>query len=90
LETTLFSLVTGQGKGWDPGYSTVPNARHRAAMAKACRTCHDICAGLSGALSPELLAIELQTVLDHLGEIVGYTTTEEVLDTIFSEFCIGK
>ena len=76
--------------GWDPGYTTVPNARHRAAMAKACSACHDLCAGLNSVLSPDLLAIELQTVLDHLGEIVGYTTTEEVLDTIFGEFCIGK
>jgi len=90
LETTIFSLVTGQDKGWDPGYTTVPNSRHRAAMAKACAACRDLCAGLNGMLSPELLAIELQTVLDHLGEIVGYTTTEEVLDTIFGEFCIGK
>lgn len=90
LETALFSLVTGQAKGWDPGYSTVPNARHRAAMAKAHAACHDLCTGLSNTLSPELLAIELQTVLDHLGEIVGYITTEEVLDTIFGEFCIGK
>ena len=90
LEAALFSLVTGQSKGWDPGYTTVPNARHRAAMAKASSACHALCTGLSATLSPELLAIELQTVLDHLGEIVGYTTTEEVLDTIFGEFCIGK
>lgn len=90
LELALFSLVTGQAKGWDPGYSTVPNARHRAAMAKAHAACLDLCTGLNDFLSPDLLAIELQTVLDHLGEIVGYTTTEEVLDTIFAEFCIGK
>lgn len=91
LEEALFSLVTGhQAKGWDPGYTTVPNARHRAAMAQACTACRELLAGLGNELSPDLLAIELQTVLDHLGEIVGYTTAEEVLDTIFGEFCIGK
>ncbi len=90
LEEALFSLVTGQAMGWDPGYSTVPNARHRGAMAKACSACRDLCSGLNVQLSPDLLAIDLQTVLDHLGEIVGYTTNEEMLDRIFGEFCIGK
>ncbi|MBA3014771.1 MAG: tRNA uridine-5-carboxymethylaminomethyl(34) synthesis GTPase MnmE [Proteobacteria bacterium] len=90
LEDAIFSLVTGQGGGWDPGYTTVPNARHRAALAKALTSCYGLLAGLGEKLSPDLLAIELQTILDHLGEVVGYTTTEDVLDTIFGEFCIGK
>lgn len=90
LEAALFSLVTGQPSGWDPGSSTAPNARHRAALAKACTACQALAAGLGGKLAPELLAIDLQTVLDYLGEIVGYTTTEDVLDKIFGEFCLGK
>lgn len=90
LEGTLFSLVAGQDKGWDPGCSTVPNLRQRAAMAKACGACRDLAAALGRELSPDLLAIELQAVLDHLGEIVGFVTTEEILDKIFGEFCIGK
>lgn len=90
LEGAIFSLVTGQAMGWDPGYTTVPNARHRAAMAKARAACQEVLTGLGNELSPDLLAIDLQAVLDALGEIVGYTTTEEVLDKIFGEFCIGK
>jgi len=90
LGEALYSLVTGGAKGWDPGHSTVPNARHRAALAKARLACRALCQNLSGAVAPELLAIDLQTVLDALGEIVGYTTTEDVLDSIFGEFCLGK
>lgn len=40
--------------------------------------------------SPELLAIDLRAVLQALGEITGETTPEDILDTIFSSFCIGK
>jgi len=90
LGEALFSLVTGGAKGWDPGHTTVPNARHRAALTKASLACRALCQNLSGAVAPELLAIDLQTVLDALGEIVGYTTTEDVLDSIFGEFCLGK
>jgi tRNA modification GTPase len=40
--------------------------------------------------SPALIAIELQEELDALGEITGETTSHEILDEIFSRFCIGK
>jgi tRNA modification GTPase len=38
----------------------------------------------------EIIAIELRHSLDKLGEIVGAVTTEDILDRIFSDFCIGK
>ncbi len=40
--------------------------------------------------SPEFIAPELQIALDELGSLIGRTTTEDVLDRVFSRFCIGK
>ena len=39
---------------------------------------------------PELLALELRSALDQLGEMVGAVYTDDLLDRIFSRFCIGK
>ena len=39
---------------------------------------------------PELLALELRGALDQLGEMVGAVYTDDLLDRIFSRFCIGK
>ncbi len=41
-------------------------------------------------ISPEIAMLDIREAADHLGEIVGYITTEEVLGSIFSRFCIGK
>jgi tRNA modification GTPase len=38
----------------------------------------------------EIIALELRDSLDKLGEIVGAITTEDILERIFNEFCIGK
>ena len=45
---------------------------------------------LANAMSYEFIAFDLREALESLGEIVGITTTEDVLDRIFSTFCIGK
>jgi tRNA modification GTPase len=39
---------------------------------------------------PELLALELRDTLEQLGEMVGAVCTDDLLDRIFSRFCIGK
>ena len=38
----------------------------------------------------EIVALELKSGLDALGEIIGETTNEDILDSIFSQFCLGK
>jgi tRNA modification GTPase len=92
LEDAIFSLITGrtEGPGWDPGDAAVPNVRHKDALQKALASCSRIRAGLEGDVSPDLLAVDIQTALDSLGDIVGETSTEDVLDMIFERFCIGK
>jgi tRNA modification GTPase len=53
------------------------------ALAQALRTIDD-------GQGDELLAVDLSRVLDALGDIVGETTADDLLNRIFSEFCIGK
>jgi len=92
LKNAVFSIFTGRIKGpeWDPGAAAVPNVRHKAAMEKALEACRRAQKGLETNISPDLLAIDIQAALGHLGDIVGETTPEDVLDMIFERFCIGK
>ncbi|MGD0884474.1 MAG: tRNA uridine-5-carboxymethylaminomethyl(34) synthesis GTPase MnmE [Thermodesulfovibrionales bacterium] len=67
----------------------VTNVRHKAAIDHAI----DALNRASDILSDqplEITAIEMRDSLDRLGEIVGAVTTEDILDRIFKEFCIGK
>ena len=41
-------------------------------------------------MPPDLVSVDLRISLDALGDIVGKTTTEDILDRIFSQFCVGK
>jgi tRNA modification GTPase len=66
------------------------NLRHKIALERAFSSLRTAEQGLSGGLSPEFIAFDLREALGALGEITGQTITEEVLDRIFSTFCIGK
>lgn len=66
------------------------NARHHEALQRARRhTLHTIDA-LHSNQTLELAAMDLRIATNAIGEIVGKTTTEDILDSIFSQFCIGK
>jgi tRNA modification GTPase len=90
LEEAIFTKATGQSTDWAPEHAALPNLRHRASLAKACEAGQDFIDCLAETIAPDLLAIDLQSTLDNLGDIVGHTTTEDVLDQIFGQFCIGK
>ena len=92
LKDRVFSLIAGgkEKTSWDPGTAVVPNVRHKDALKKGLEACRRVKQGLEANVSPDLLAIDIQSTLDHIGDIVGETTTEDVLDMIFTRFCIGK
>ena len=68
----------------------VTNLRHKTAIDGASAALSRAEELLKGNQPLELFAIELRDSLDNLGEITGMVTTEEILDKIFSSFCIGK
>ncbi|MBP1727481.1 MAG: tRNA modification GTPase TrmE [Deltaproteobacteria bacterium] len=67
-----------------------PNLRHKICLEGTQGAVIRAIELVESGASAELVAIELQEALRHLGEIIGMTTGEDVLDQIFSQFCIGK
>lgn len=66
------------------------NARHYEAVSRAHEAILRVQSGLRDGLSGELLSLDLQDCLGALGEVTGQITNAEVLQNIFSKFCIGK
>jgi tRNA modification GTPase len=90
LKESIYCTVTGNGVGRDAGEVVVTNARHKMALQRSLETLGRAREGIEGKIPIELVALELRSCLDCLGEIRGETTTEEVLERVFSQFCIGK
>ena len=68
----------------------VPNLRHKLLLEQALSAAETITEELRKETSTELVAIHLQEAIDALGEITGDSTKVDVLDQIFSRFCVGK
>ena len=68
----------------------VTNARHQEALRRANEGLNYAIESLENRMPPDLIAVDLRISLDGLGDIVGKTTTEDILDRIFSQFCVGK
>lgn len=89
LEALYQAIVAGRGQ-LSEQMTCAPNTRHRAILQRTLEASHRFEQALIAGAPVDLLAVEVQTALDCLGDITGLTTPEEVLDTVFSQFCIGK
>lgn len=70
--------------------SMITNVRHKDALVKAKQASDDARAALDMNLTLDLLETDYKRIWEALGEITGDTVTENLLDTIFANFCIGK
>jgi tRNA modification GTPase len=68
----------------------VTNARHKQALQLTVQSLSHALESTRGNMSQEFIALDIRDALHHLGEISGETTTDDILDRIFSTFCIGK
>jgi tRNA modification GTPase len=89
LKEAIFTRVASGAEQWEE-HGCAPNIRHKHALSKAYEACRRLKAALAAGLTSDLIAVDLQECLDQLGDIVGETTTEDILDVIFEQFCLGK
>lgn len=91
IETLQQHLINASGSAdIAPGEVMVTNARHYQALTLASDSIARAIDGLSMGLSGDFIAQDIRETLHHLGEITGTITSQDILTTIFSRFCIGK
>ena len=88
LKNLLFELVASGQLQQDA--SIVSNSRHYAALQAALESLDSVLNGLEVGLTGDFLAIDIRHALNYLGEIVGTVSSDDLLGSIFSRFCIGK
>ena len=68
----------------------VTNIRHVEALVNTQSALEKVLNGIDNPVTSDFLAMDIRQALHHLGEITGSVTTDDLLDNIFSKFCIGK
>lgn len=84
--TTIFNLEKINTN--DPTYIT--NARHKALIEVALNYLNSALENIDNSYSVDMLEIDIRACWDTLGEIIGATYKDELLDELFSNFCLGK
>lgn len=97
LKEKILDMTAVRNRKTEPGTTfdespcvLITNIRHKVAIDNAANALSNAASALTASLPLELVAVEMRDALDRLGEIVGSVTTEDILNRIFSEFCIGK
>jgi tRNA modification GTPase len=88
LKKHLYEIVI-RGNNIQEGV-ILSNVRHYEALEATLQNLHAAKKGIENKLSGELVASDIRSALNHLGEITGEVTTDDLLGNIFGKFCIGK
>ena len=87
LKKFLFTQVSQMASNQDV---IITNIRHYDALQNVLKAILNIKNGLDQKISGDLLSVDINEALMHLGEITGEITTEDLLGNVFANFCIGK
>ncbi|HZH65568.1 MAG TPA: tRNA uridine-5-carboxymethylaminomethyl(34) synthesis GTPase MnmE [Flavisolibacter sp.] len=83
IDTVLHEKIQGEN-------TIVTNARHYHSLQEVYISLNDVAEGLVNAIPGDLLALDIRRCLHYLGTITGEVNNEDLLDYVFSKFCIGK
>ena len=90
IDTLKQQLISAAHLDTVQGDVVITNMRHYEALCNALSAIERVQNGLNAGLSGELVSMDLHDCLDALGSITGQIHSQEVLNNIFSHFCIGK
>lgn len=88
LKNLLYQTVIDNPELMDQ--TIVSNTRHYDALHKAHESLSAVLTGLTSGITGDFIAMDIRQALHHLGEITGEIHTDDLLESIFGRFCIGK
>ena len=88
LENEILSRISKQNLR--PENALAINMRHRDCLRRALEACDRARKTLDKTFSPEYLSVDLNEALEAVGEVIGTVGVEQILDSVFGQFCIGK
>jgi tRNA modification GTPase len=88
LQKEILARITKQNL--KPESAVAINTRHRDCLRRALESCDRATTVQAEGVSPEYAAIHLNEALRAVGEVIGVVDVEQILDSVFSQFCIGK
>jgi tRNA modification GTPase len=88
LESEILSRIGKQNLR--PENALAINLRHRDCLRRALEACNRARKTMEETHSPEYIALDLNEALRAVGEVVGTVGVEQILDSVFGQFCIGK
>jgi len=88
LENEILSRISKQNLR--PESALAINMRHRDCLRRALEACDRARKTLDKTFSPEYLSVDLNEALEAVGEVIGTVGVEQILDSVFGQFCIGK
>ena len=88
LKEKLYEIAVGDQL--TDNHTMVTNIRHVEALQKTRTALDSVAYGLANPVTSEFLSVDIKQALHYLGEITGQVTTDDLLENIFSKFCIGK
>lgn len=90
LEKAILGMILHDKTVGSGDTAVVSNARHIALLERCAADLASFLDGLAMDMSKDILVIDLQNAWENLGLITGDTASEDLIDTIFSKFCLGK
>src|SRR5438128_3429787 len=104
FETLRISCATGEGlpevekeiltritkQNLKPESTVAINTRHRDCLRRALESCDRARTAMRDGLTTEYVAVDLNQALRAVGEVIGAVDVEQILDSVFGQFCIGK
>jgi tRNA modification GTPase len=70
--------------------AVVSNSRHFECLMRAKESLEKVEESIQNKMSGEFISVDLRKAADDLGEIIGIVTSDDILNNIFTKFCIGK
>lgn len=88
LEEEMLARLTGDNLQAESAVAI--NARHRDCLRRALEACNRAADALTNGLTADCYAVDIKQALTAVGEVIGTVDYEQILDSVFGQFCIGK